>query len=326
MQSRSEENPFADPGVMSGAYGEEDNPFHNPRRKDSTGDGSQKNSLLPSGGSTAAEDVNVRLPKNIYSDDGAYSNTHKLNINVTTGHTDLERREAELLRRERELNEREAQLASNPSQQGVVKNWPSKCYPLARHDIKEDIAPASQKHMRLMYFCCLATFLTLFWSWLCTFIIWIGVGDSEVENGVGFIWASLYLGFGTTGAWRMWYMRIYNSLKVDAPKKALRWWMFKLFFGIHIIFCAIAAIGMPKWGMAGYMTAINGWSASGVVGTLCFISALLWTALGIASVALWKRSLTIAKEHGATDQQAKTELVSQVMTASAQANVSSAVR
>lgn len=199
--------------------------------------------------SQAERDVTVNIPLGNGKD-------------VTRKERELDAKEAELKRREQDLKRREDAAA----RAGIVleeRNWPP-FLPLIHHDIKREIP--THLH-RIQYFA--------FASWLgiVTCLIWnlIAVSTNWVEvkhNGVK-IWllALIYALAGIPGSYVLWYKPLYKAMRNES---ALRFGWFFLFYALHLLFTAFAAIAPPVVfkgdSLAGILPAVELFSDSTIVG------------------------------------------------------------
>jgi len=189
---------------------------------------------------------------------------------------ELRRKEKQLLQHQRDLELREQEaLASG----GPPDNWPCAAYPIAYHDIADEIPKLYQPLCRRMYGLCLLTFLTLTWNWLCLMAFW----TADYQKGSGpFLWGSIFVLCGIPGAWKMWYRNLYYTLK---QKRVRLWFCFFFWFFCHTCFSLAAAIGVPGSYLVGVIHMIDAFSnASSGLGFMALICCVFWCLEAYLSV------------------------------------------
>lgn len=167
---------------------------------------------------------------------------------------ELQSREAALQRKEQEISKREASL-------GIVsKNWPP-CFPLIRHNIREDIPEHLQGIMFLGYYIWLGTMLSLLYNVVPITAAWIG-GAYKSSPGFGnFFMAVIYLIVCVPGSYFFWYSRLYYAMRKDS---GLGMAFFFCGFMTHLVFFTFAAVSPPF----SFTNAFQGSSFSGVISTI----------------------------------------------------------
>jgi len=174
---------------------------------------------------------------------------------------DLDRREAEILRRERDLELRERNGGGGDG--GKSPNWPLKCYPVAYHNIGEEIPSHHARAVRMCYaaYCILALALlgNMFVATARLFT------DGQFAS---FLMAFIYLVCGVPGAYTLWYKRLYNSCKRD---RALGFMWFFLMFLLHIAFVVYASLAPPgfdkqEWSLCGVLNLDKALAKSKILG------------------------------------------------------------
>lgn len=163
---------------------------------------------------------------------------------------ELEERAKALDRREAELNRREQELGA-----GRPKNWPSKYFRIAYHDIDEEIPEPSRRAVHFAHYS--------FWGLaVClTYNFFFAASGIMFTRGKFDAWlmAAIYLVLGVPGAYYLWYRRLYNAAKRDSA--LLFGWFFLMYLG-HIVFCFYAmiapsnAFGSPTYSLTGIMSMI----------------------------------------------------------------------
>lgn len=208
-------------------------------------------------------------------------------------------REAALAKKEQELLNREKRVQQmiSTGQVALEKNWPSKCWPIERHSINEDIPDSYRPLCRKLYATCLFTWLCLVWNWLCLMIRW-GVIKDDTSTGSDALWSSIYLVLGSLGAWRLWYLSIYKAF---STKSTTQWMWFFVVFSAHCIFAIIIAVGTPDCAAAGVLVMLKSWDKA-YLGIMCLVCSCLWGLLAFVSISLLKVSHSVWKGAGGEGQ------------------------
>merc|ERR1719471_1635434 len=222
---------------------------------------------------------------------------------------DLDRREAMLLKMERDNREKEMLIRMREEKVMVTyvapDNWPCKCYPITYHNIKEDVAHEYQPHVKKMYSIVLLTFFCFIWNVIGIACTWFT--NVLPQDNIAFIWSGAYLFIGSWMAWATWYKGMYSKLRSTehAKKWAIKWWWLLFWFGAHVVWSGISVVGPLSWGMAGCLGLANSFNASLGVGIVVLISAVAWGLNFLASVFMWKRSFSVYKKLGISEQAQK---------------------
>jgi len=213
----------------------------------------------------------------------------------------LSKKEQELARKEAELAQREAQLEQRVSQ--VIKlggedNWPSRCYPIAYHDISKEIPERRRTLIRKLYVVVIFTWICLFWNWMIMLSVWFAGGDVSASSEA--LWSSLYMVLGIPLSWRWWYRGAYYACRDRSSKQ---WVSFFIGFGLHFVLCILLGVGIPNFGGAGLLWMIKLFSNSyQICGVLSIICTAFWGVNWLASSYLLKESYAAWKQGGGSDQ------------------------
>jgi len=197
----------------------------------------------------------------------------------------LKKREAEILAKEREIDELKRKVADGTVK---AKNWPSKYYAVAYHDISEDILPINQPYVRYFY-------RLLLFEWLCLLFNFVtnlfGIGLSCNTSFIDIIYNVVYL-MGVPGSWYLWYQPTYDSGKV-ATYSPLSYARFYCGFFCHLTWAVLMLSGVIPGG-GGIITFISALgSCSYVYAIVDFICTALW-GINIL-VSFWLLKLAYAK-------------------------------
>jgi len=167
--------------------------------------------------------------------------------------------------------------------------------------------------MRTMYALFLLTVVTLFWNTCSCLAIYLVEAGSDTDM----LWAIVYFVCGTFGAWKLWYRQIYYGIR---DRKTIKWWLFFLFFVMHICFCIVMAIGFSNIGSAGIIQMFNTFSKNSGAGFCALVCSCLWIIIVIASCFYLKRSWNLYKSRGGLEQ-AKSELAREALRQSVSNNL-----
>eukprot|EP00808_Paulinella_micropora_P009259 g50030.t1 len=212
----------------------------------------------------------------------------------------------ELERRERTLAEREAHLREREKESREVQgarmppNWPFKCYAVAYHDIEAEIPTSYQLLVRHFYAYIYMAWISLGWNWLLLTMAWFSGVQNYTSGDTDFMWGSLYLAFGSVGAWKLWYRSLYYGCRDGSARQ---WIFFFINFGIHIVFSGIMAVGVPKFAAGGLMFMIKMFTAkANFLGWASLTNSMLWGVNVVSGVYLIKRAHRVWKHSGAHEQ------------------------
>mmetsp|Transcript_9795 Transcript_9795/g.18672 ORF Transcript_9795/g.18672 Transcript_9795/m.18672 type:complete len:307 (+) Transcript_9795:39-959(+) len=166
---------------------------------------------------------------------------------------DLARRERMIKLKEEALLEREAALRSNSAAGGggPQKNWPSKCYPIAYHNIRAEIPERHRNLIRQHYTLLLWTWLCLVFNWFAVMVVFFDPPDLKPDvapSASEFGFSIIYLIAGSLFSWSWWYRSIYNGCKSGKSRK---WMMYFVFFFMHTVFVIVMTVGFPGAAGAG---------------------------------------------------------------------------
>ncbi|XP_058502271.1 secretory carrier-associated membrane protein 2 [Solea solea] len=217
---------------------------------------------------------------------------------------ELERKAAELDRREHELQSR------GPT--GKENNWPPlpKCFPIKPcfyQDFTEEIAPEYQRVCKMMYYLWMFNCVTLFLNLLACLAMFITDSSGGIDFGLSILWLVLF----APCSFLCWYRPIYKALKTDSS--------FSFFFFFFVFFCQVVifiiqAVGIPKWGNSGWITAFTVITTNKAVGAIMITVAILFTICGVLSVILLKMVHSMYRRTGASFQKAQQEFSQGVFT------------
>jgi len=160
-------------------------------------------------------------------------------------------------------------------------------YPVTYHSIAQEIPLFARSHMRRMYALVLTTFVALSWNLVTELALYL-IG---VMNTTNLVFAAIYFGTGTFGAWKFWYRQIYYALR---DRKTVKWWVFFFFFAAHCAFAALVMLAPAKFpeGAGGFWLITDAMQNNAVVGIFVLTNGVLWLLLDVASlfylVASWR--------------------------------------
>uniref|UniRef100_A0A8D2ZUH3 Secretory carrier-associated membrane protein n=1 Tax=Scophthalmus maximus TaxID=52904 RepID=A0A8D2ZUH3_SCOMX len=211
--------------------------------------------------------------------------------NLLRQQEELERKAAELDRREQELQSR------GPT--GKENNWP----PLPRkfpikpcfyQDFSEEIPPEYQRVCKMMYYLWMFNCVTLFLNLLACLAYFTTDAAYGVDFGLSILWVILF----SPCSFLCWYRPVYKAFKTDSS--------FSFFFFFFVFFCQVVifiiqAVGIPKWGNSGWITAFTALGGSNkAVGAIMITVAILFTACAVLSAVLLKMVHSMYRRTGAS--------------------------
>ncbi|GAA5885397.1 hypothetical protein JCM6882_009601 [Rhodosporidiobolus microsporus] len=203
-------------------------------------------------------------------EDDAYSKgASSYSLPQQTAQPDVQARLDDLQRREQELASREQALQNKAEhiRKHGRNNWPPGPFPLLFHDIEQEIPEAHR-----------ATVLTLYRIWMFLVLVLIvnlvgavlllisGSSNGGADLGAGIMYSFFY-------------------------------YIFFLFGGFHVAFCAYMFVGVPSSGSAGLINLISRFANGAIVsGVFCVLSTVGWALEGLAF--LWMFKNVWAHSHG----------------------------
>ncbi|KAJ3352794.1 hypothetical protein GGF32_003571 [Allomyces javanicus] len=212
----------------------------------------------------------------------------------------------ELERREQQLAAREAQLRVQEDKIGEFlgrqPNFP-KFRPLVYHDIDKEIPDAGKPLVKRAYLLWLFCVWAYFFNCLACFTTLVTKG---ANGGSQFGMSFLIMSIGIPVSWSFWYKQLYDGVRDD---KSLRFFFFFFNFAFHLGAMAVLAIGMPGWGGAGIIVAMDMFGTNAVSGVFCLISA---ACLGLEAMAgLWvlKEVTSYYRSKGMSMRSVRTEAI-----------------
>ncbi|XP_026221807.1 secretory carrier-associated membrane protein 2 [Anabas testudineus] len=224
--------------------------------------------------------------------------------NLLRQQEELERKAAELDRREQELQSR--------GTTGKENNWPPlpKSFPIRPcfyQDFSEEIPPQYQRVCKMMYYLWMFNCVTLFLNLLACLAGFTTNSSYGVDFGLSILWLILF----TPCSFLCWYRPVYKAFKSDSS--------FSFFFFFFVFFCQVVifiiqAVGIPKWGNSGWITAFTVISTNQAVGAIMIIVAILFTMCAVLSVILLKMVHSMYRRTGASFQKAQQEFSQGVFT------------
>ncbi|KAJ3014766.1 hypothetical protein HKX48_004971 [Thoreauomyces humboldtii] len=237
----------------------------------------------------------------------------------------LTQKEEELRKREERLNQREAQLKRDQEtmQQSGFKppNWP-KWYPLFHHDIETDIPEAGRSIVRNIYRLWLGVMALLVWNMLACMVLLISHPSNMPNVASDFGVSLIYIFFIGSASLYTWYRPVYMAFQSNA---ALYFYLFLLFNGMHILFSAYMAVGIPGSGGAGFINLLAvATDAKWVATVFCAIAFGGWVFGTVYSLWMWKAVHAFNSAAGHTFAEAKNEAATMGVRSGAAQGVASA--
>lgn len=185
--------------------------------------------------------------------------------------------------------------------------------PCFYHDISVDIPVENQKTCKIMFYLWQFYVFCLFFNCVAGLAA-LCVGYDKTF-GIAFIYLIFFPGCSFVG----WYRPIYKALKTDS---SFQYMLFFFVFFAQIVLTVIYAVGISAVGTCGWFNAIafatGEYKSKDAVAALFFVSAVLFTLLGIFEILLLKRLHTAYRRSGATMQKAQGEFAGSVISSAVQ--------
>jgi len=213
---------------------------------------------------------------------------------------EIRRREQELEQRERTLGQREEHIRLHGR-----NNWPPKPfwpYPLLYHDIQAEIPSESRSIVLTLYRIWLVLVLTLILNLVaCILLLVSGAEDGGKDLG-GALVDILVIPL----AFMLWYRPAYNGYMKE---QAFYYYLYFVFAGFHILFCAYSLIGIPSTGSAGIINTISAFGNGSIVtGVFCTLASAGWGLQTTTSLFMYRFVWKHHNDKGHTFAQAKAEV------------------
>ncbi|GCC20095.1 hypothetical protein chiPu_0018735 [Chiloscyllium punctatum] len=204
---------------------------------------------------------------------------------------------AELDRKEQELK--------NESYTSKRNNWPpfpSFCpiKPCFYQDFAAEIPSGFQRTVKMLYYLWMFHAVTLFLNLLACLAEFIVDAKFGVDFGLAILWFLLF----TPCAFLCWYRPIYKAFRSDSS--------FNFFFFFFVFFCQIVlyviqAVGIPNWGVSGWIAALSWTKTNLAVAVVMMVVAVFFTVCAVLSLLLVQRVHSIFRSTGASFQRAQEE-------------------
>lgn len=224
--------------------------------------------------------------------------------NLLRQQEELERKAAELDRREQELQSR------GPT--GKANNWPPlpssfPIKPCFYQDFSEEIPVEYQRVCKMMYYLWMFNCVTLFLNLLACLAAFITDAVYGVDFGLSILWLILF----APCSFLCWYRPVYKAFKSDS---SFSFFFFFFVFFFQVVIFIIQAVGIPKWGNGGWITAFTIIGHNKAVGAIMIIVSILFTICSVLSVILLKMVHSMYRRTGASFQKAQQEFSQGVFT------------
>jgi len=221
--------------------------------------------------------------------------------------SDLRRREDELNRREDTLDKRGQVLVDREKRLKSPRapNWP-RCRPLVYQDIEGEMpSPEAFRVVRYAYYGWIATVAMLLLN------LGVLLGSVIVEDGDGdsvpdFILAIVYFIFFPV-LWFGIYRILYKAARKSKPSLFIIY--FVCYIPLTVAGYILFAVGIPGFGMAGYILTFKEFEDSVAEGVILLICAIGWTLLSAFHCWLFNKARLAYISAGALDK-AKKEFAS----------------
>ncbi|KAG7281843.1 hypothetical protein CRUP_031091 [Coryphaenoides rupestris] len=201
------------------------------------------------------------------------------------------------------------QPSTEPSKENnwppLPKNFPIK--PCFYQDFSQDIPEEHRRICKMIYYLWMFSSVTLFLNLLACLAFFTTNSAYGVDFGLSILWLILF----TPCSFLCWYRPVYKAFKSDSS--------FSFFFFFMVFFCqvvifVIQAVGIPKWGNSGWITAIDAFTKNTAVGAIMAVVAIFFTVCAVLSIILLKMVHSNYRRTGASFQKAQQEFSQGVFT------------
>ncbi|XP_061451066.1 secretory carrier-associated membrane protein 2 [Rhineura floridana] len=219
---------------------------------------------------------------------------------------ELERKAAELDRKERELQNSAAGF--NPKQNNwppLPKNCPVK--PCFYQDFSADIPADYQQTCKMLYYLWMFHSITLLLNLLACLAWFTDQNGRGVDFGLSILWFVLF----TPCAFLCWYRPIYKAFRSDS---SFSFFVFFFIFLCQIAIYIIQAVGIPNWGISGWIAALTETGSNMAVAVIMMVVAAFFTACAVLSLILLKKVHSMYRRTGASFQRAQEEFSQGILT------------
>ncbi|GAA6037097.1 hypothetical protein JCM8097_008730 [Rhodosporidiobolus ruineniae] len=265
-------NPFEDP-AGSQHYSSDANPFSDPVIQG----GLHSNAAYVGADDEPASKSDYELP-------GQGQQPHGPDVQARLD--DLQRRERELQAREQALTQRAEHIRKHGR-----NNWPPGPFPLLFHDIDQEIPEPHRPTVLTLYRVWMFLVLTLVVNLVGGVLLLVsGASNGGADLGA----AIMYLPVIAVLNFLLVYRPVYNAY---AKEYSFFYYIFFLFGGFHVAFCAYMFVGIPSSGSAGLINLISRFAGGHIVaGVFCVLATVGWALEGLAF--LWMYKNVWAHSHG----------------------------
>lgn len=302
--SRFDSNPFADPADV--------NPFQDPSVTQVTNSGVdhiESFSPFPDGnqGSTIPAFSAPTQPAVLQPsvEPSPQATAAAAQASLIKQQEELERKAAELERREQELQSRGAPTGKQNNWPPLPKSFPIK--PCFYQDFSEEIPQEHQRLCKMIYYLWMWECVTLFLNVLACLADFTTNSEAGVDFGLSILWFILF----APCSFLCWFRPVYKAFRSDS---SFNFFFFFFVFFAQIVISVIQAVGIPKWGNSGWISAIAVIGSNKAVGAIMMVVAAFFTAAAALSVVLLKMVHSHYRRTGASFQKAQQEFSQGVLT------------
>ncbi|XP_048828663.1 secretory carrier-associated membrane protein 2-like [Brienomyrus brachyistius] len=231
---------------------------------------------------------------------------------AAAGQANLLRQQEELERKAAELERKEQELRSRAATTGKENNWPPlpKSFPIKPcfyQDFSAEIPTEHQRICKMMYYLWMFHCVTLFLNLLACLAYFTVDSSYGADFGLAIVWFILF----APCSFLCWYRPIYKAFRSDS---SVHFFLFFFIFFFQIIVFVIQAVGIPKWGNSGWISAISTVGRSPPVAVIMMVVAGFFTACAVLSFVLLKLVHSHYRRTGASFQRAQQEFSQGVLT------------
>lgn len=304
--SAFDENPFADPAVQAAANSGRTASLDN---YDPFGRQQQTTTAAARGGGGS---VGPAVMSPTQEPPPPYQPTAQQTITTA----DFQRRQEELERKAAELSRREEEL-KNSTYNARINNWPPlpsflPCKPCFYQDINVDIPVEFQEMVKRLYYLWIFHSMVMLLNLLAGLCFLFGGLDDGTTFGLGIVYCVFFIPL----SFICWFRPAYKAFKNDS---SFNFMVFFFVFFAQFCYTVLMALGIPKTGGMGLITAIATFQKDGATGGTYFIGFIVvCVATGFILCALGDFFM-LAKIHalyratGASFSKAQAEFTSNVL-------------
>ncbi|XP_026565722.1 secretory carrier-associated membrane protein 5 [Pseudonaja textilis] len=147
--------------------------------------------------------------------------------------------------------------------------------PCFYQDFDEEIPPLHRTTVKRLYYLWMLNSITLAVN-LIGCLAWLIGGGGAVNFGLAILWLILF----TPCSYVCWFRPIYKAFKTDS---SFSFMAFFFTFMAQLVISIIQAVGIPGWGVCGWIAAISFFGTNVGAAVVMLIPTILFTAMSVFS-------------------------------------------